>query len=332
MREHEWSLRLMLNGDAIRLGTVSDVVDKIFGRFSIEIGVSDDVCAYDWRFEGDRLDMSMEVSSVSENGVTVDNPALLRYLLSPNPGVSANSLAHRLVALTYLSAERVGPREVYTLADPQIAPVVGPAGEHTASVLHLGRDKDVLDELVLTGVPSTRLRQVDARMRTFFPGCSVSVDRVPQTNFVTLGLRTSEETDYHRPINVGFGITQVLPIVVAVLSASRNDILLIENPEVHLHPAGQAQIGQFLADAAMAGVQVIIETHSDHVLNGIRRAVKSGSLAPDQVAIHFFRSRSQDSAQVISPQIDRTGNIDVWPDGFFDQFDKDTSYFAGWGD
>jgi predicted ATPase len=151
-------------------------------------------------------------------------------------------------------------------------------------------------------------------------------------NAVTLGIRTSDETDYHRPINVGFGLTQILPILVAVLSANRNDLLLIENPEVHLHPAGQALMGSFLALAASTGPQIILETHSDHVLNGIRRAVRKQTLKPQQVALHFFRPPQPDLDQVVSPQLDLLGNIDVWPEGFFDQFDKDMNYFAGWGE
>ena len=169
-------------------------------------------------------------------------------------------------------------------------------------------------------------------MRTLFPGCGVDLQQVPQTNAVTLGLRTADDTGFHRPVHTGFGLTQILPIVVAALSEAQGDIMLIENPEVHLHPAGQALMGEFLADVARAGVQVIVETHSDHVLNGIRRAVKTGRVKPEQVLVHFFRPRSDDGAQVYSPTLDAAGNIDIWPEGFFDQFDKDMNYFAGWGD
>ena len=91
-------------------------------------------------------------------------------------------------------------------------------------------------------------------------------------------------------------------------------------------------MGQFLADVASAGVQVIIETHSDHILNGIRRAVRSNRLKPEQATLHFFRPRKNGATQVITPQIDRDGNVDAWPEGFFDQFDKDMNYFAGWGE
>ena len=169
-------------------------------------------------------------------------------------------------------------------------------------------------------------------MREFFPGCSIEIVQVPQANGITLGLKTSNATDFHRPVHVGFGLTQVFPIVVAALTAEPEDLLLIENPEVHLHPAGQALMGRFLAQVAAAGIQVLIESHSDHVLNGIRRAVKASVLAAENVLLHFFRSRDGESEPVVSPTIDETGNIDVWPAGFFDQFDRDMNYFAGWGE
>lgn len=333
IREHEWSVRLMLNGNSIKLGTVSDVVDKIHGRKTFKIGVTDDGRIYQWSFTGDRTDMSMVVDDVVvDNKKSEDHPEHLRFLLPTTLGKSDSRLAKRLRGLSYLTAERVGPREVYSLEDRQIAEVVGPAGEHAASVLQWGRDETVIDGLVRSNAPNTRLRQVEERMRMFFPGCSLILHQIPQVNAVTLGLRTSDDTDFHRPVHVGFGLTQVLPIVVAALSASVEDIILIENPEVHLHPAGQALMGQFLAEVANAGIQIIVETHSDHVLNGIRRSVKAEILKPELVAVHFFRPRSLDGSQVISPLIDKTGNIDTWPEGFFDQFDKDMNYFAGWGE
>lgn len=327
MREHEWSVRLMLNGESVQLGTVSDVVDKVYGRRECEIGLIDGDTSYQWTFTGERSEMSMAVKRVTVRGIPLEDPTQLHYLLSldePSP------LSERLKNLTYLTAERIGPRETYKIDDPQVAPVVGASGGHAASVLHLKRDERVCEELALPDVSSNLLHQVEARMQTFFPECRLEVAPVPRANAVTLGIRTSDDTDFHRPIHAGFGITQVLPIVVATLSATHNSLVLIENPEVHLHPAGQAQMGQFLAEVAQSGVQVILETHSDHILNGIRRAVKAGRLSAEQVAIHFFQSRSDDEAQVVSPILDRTGNIDTWPDGFFDQFDKDMNHFAGW--
>ena len=327
MREHEWSLRLMLNGESVQLGTVSDIVDKVYGRSECEIGLIDEEIPYQWMFTGERTEMSMAVKRVVANGVSIDDPTRLRYLLSPD---TMSSLAERLKNLTYLTAERMGPREMYAMDDPQITPVVGPSGEDAVSVLYARRDEHVCEALTLPDASSRSLQQVEARMRTFFPGCRLEIQPVSYANAVTLGLRTSDDTDFHRPVHAGFGITQILPIVIAALAAKPKDLLLIENPEVHLHPAAQVQMGQFLAKVAHSGIQVILETHSDHILNGARRAVRAGVLSADQVAIHFFRPRLNNESQVVSPILDSTGNIDSWPDGFFDQFDKDMNHFAGW--
>ena len=350
MREHEWSYRLMLNGAAIRLGTVADVIDRVHGHSECGIALHDgDETRVEWEFAGDREEMAMvvrrsfgetgdgaswegtggmkadahgvipgtgegtiqetqlsdiagatkgmgqEVSDLTWSSLSWDiDESPLHCLLPLRIWVrspDSQSLTNRLRGLTYLTAERQGPRESYPLDDLQLAPVVGPKGEHAVSIVHLGRDLSVLDGLRLQEVPPHLFRQVEARMGSFFPGCALAIDQVPRASVVTLGIRISRGTDFYRPAHTGFGLTQVLPIVVASLSAGRDDLLLIENPEVHLHPAGQAAMGKFLAEVAGAGVQVIIETHSDHVLNGIRRAVKSDVLSPGSVALHFFRPR-----------------------------------------
>ena len=352
MQENEWSIRIMLNGNVVRLGTVTDVVDQVNGRNSFEIGLADDFVNCQWSFQGNRSDMSLEVETVDVDGDVFRYPRNLQFLLPRSAGQSAMSLANRIRDLTYITAEREGPRDVYLLEDqyagirarqlvdgegsPEprqvIVARVGSRGENAVSVLYRGRDETVADELRLPGSAPTLLHQVGARLSTFFPGCAVDVQQVPNADAVTLGIRISETTGFLRPIHCGFGITQVLPIVVAALSVPKGSLLLIENPEVHLHPAGQALMGQFLADVTHAGIQVIVETHSDHVLNGIRRAVKSGRLTADEVALHFFRGRSADAPQALTLTMDNSGSVDVWPDGFFDQFDKDMNYFAGWGE
>ena len=337
IREHEWSTRLMLNGAAVCLGTVADVIDEAEGRRTVEISIQDDDLDCHWEFDGDRFEMSMTVARVmvSHGGGTDAAPTALRYLL-PLPQdeeLNDDSLQLRLLEMSYLTAERLGPRESYSLVDPSHGPVVGSKGEHAVGILYSGGDERVLDGLIVPDAPPTRLRQTEARMKQLFPGCELAVDKIARANAVTLGLRTSNDTGFHRPVHTGFGLTQVLPIIVAALSAKRNGLLLIENPEVHLHPAGQAAMGKFLAEVAAAGVQVIIETHSDHVLNGIRRSVKDGILSHEDAALHYFRPQGSELnklPQVSSPIMSQDGSIDSWPDGFFDQIEKDTDYFAGW--
>jgi predicted ATPase len=330
--EQEWSSKLMMNGEELALGTVTDVIDKITGRSTFSIGMVDDDSPVRWEFErGDKRDMSATVRRLQIDTREFASGFQLRYLFPVLDSKETPNLAQRLLRLSYLTAERVGPREVYPLEDPASVQVVGPRGEKAASLLHWGREESVLPNLVLADAPPTRLRQVEARMRQFFPACSIEVQQVPQVNAVTLGIRTSSATDYHRPVNVGFGLTQALPIFVAALSANKSDLLLVENPEVHLHPAGQVKMALFLATVAAAGVQVILETHSDHILNGIRRAVKTGVIPHHRVICHYFRDREEPGDQVVTPLIDKNGNIDAWPKGFFDQFDQDANFFAGWG-
>jgi predicted ATPase len=330
---HEWSTRLQLNGSELELGTVGDVVDQVYGRFEFGIGIIAEDCSVRWTFSfgEDKQAMSAMVASVSVNGAAIPNPEKLRFLF-PEPLGVAEWLANRLRSLAYLTAERVGPRDSYPLQDPSATQVVGPRGENAVGLLFQQRDTKVLPALIQETEPPTLLKQVEARMRSFFPGTVLQVEKVPQTNSVVLGLRTSDATEFLRPVNVGFGLTQVLPIIVAALAAKEGDLLLVENPEVHLHPAGQALVGLFLTEVAAAGVQVLVESHSDHVLNGIRRAVKRGKLPSDKVALHFFKSRDEKGDQVETPTLDASGNIDRWPEGFFDQFDKDMNYFAGWGE
>lgn len=332
MREHEWSSRLMLNGDVVRLGSTVDVIDQVYGTHSCDISLQDrDSTWFRWKFEGGRRDLSLKVASVSIDDVEKLNPTGLRHLLPWPHGES--SFTQRLQGLTYLTAERLGPREYYILADLQSTPVVGSDGKYAVSVLDSGRDLPVLDELMVQNILPDRFRQVEARMAHFFPGCVLDIEPTSRANAAMLGIRRSGDTGFLRPVHAGFGLTQILPIIVAALSASKDDLLLIENPEVHLHPAGQAQMGKFLAEVAAAGVQVILETHSDHILNGIRRAVKGKMLPPEDVALYFFRprgSQTDDTPQVQSPTLNNEGRLDDWPDGFFDQFDKDMNYFAGW--
>ena len=356
-RDHTNSTRIILNGDMVKLGTVTDVVDQVTGRNSILIGLADDEGSIQWSFSGDRTDMSMKLVKLVVDGVEIVlDPAFLESDTGLWAGFSsygnANEVVGAIERLNFIAAEREGPREVYPLKDMyslmRLRPLgvvsdpyaddqrfstrVGSRGENAISVLYWKRDELIADALRITGTVPTLMHQVGARMNTFFPGCSVNVQPVPQANAVTLGIRMSEATEYLRPIHCGFGITQVLPIVISALSIPQNDLFLIENPEAHLHPAGQALMGQFLAELANYGIQVIVETHSDHVLNGIRRAVKRGTIPAERVMLHFFRSRSADGPQVMSPVVDSSGNVDFWPEGFFDQFDKDVDYFAAWGE
>ena len=131
-------------------------------------------------------------------------------------------------------------------------------------------------------------------------------------------------SDY-RSNNVGFGITYTLPILLALLASEEDTLVLLENPEAHLHPKGQFKLGELMVRAASCGIQVIVESHSDHVLNGIRVAVRNMNETnkdeTDKVKL-FYLSRSTETPKVDTPTIDKHGRIDDWPEGFFDEYEK----------
>lgn len=131
-----------------------------------------------------------------------------------------------------------------------------------------------------------------------------------------------------RPTNVGFGLTYALPIVVACLTAGPGSLILLENPEAHLHPRGQSRMASLIAAAASAGAQLVVETHSDHVLDGTRLAVKQGRLAAEDTAVHFFRGNGA-GVEIITPTVAEDGSLSEWPEGFFDESDHTLDQLLG---
>ena len=125
---------------------------------------------------------------------------------------------------------------------------------------------------------------------------------------------------------MGFGVSYALPIVLAGLTARRGGLIVVENPEAHLHPAGQSRMGVFLAWLASRGVQVVVETHSDHILNGVRRAIgEYRFLDHDSAIAHYFDSAESDIPSIHRLDFTSIGGISHWPRGFFDQYQIDVA-------
>lgn len=123
--------------------------------------------------------------------------------------------------------------------------------------------------------------------------------------------------------NTGFGYTYALPIVIDGLIAKKGSLLIVENPEAHLHPKAQSNMGYFLGKMGAAGLKIVIETHSEHVVNGVRRAALSNlGLNPEDVNIYFFQS-AKEECNYLPITIDSDGNLSDFPVDFFDQVRQD---------
>ena len=178
--------------------------------------------------------------------------------------------------------------------------------------------------------------QVNAWLQVVSPGAQIKISKceVEDSNQFIQSVAYGRPGCEHefKPQSVGFGISYVLPVLVALLTAQPNDIVIIENPEAHLHPRGQAEMGNLIARAAAYGVQVFVETHSDHVINGVRVAVKKGIVKPDDVNIAFFERKGHEVeaedgskhkeyyADVRNIKIDANGSLSEYPEDFLDEW------------
>jgi hypothetical protein len=123
--------------------------------------------------------------------------------------------------------------------------------------------------------------------------------------------------------DVGFGVSQALPILVALHAARPHQVVYIEQPETHLHPKAQTRLGDILVDAAKRGVRVVVETHSSLLLRAVQTSVAKGEIAPDRVSLNWF-SRDQETGftKVEKANLDSAGRFGSWPVDFDEVADE----------
>lgn len=307
-REH-----VELNGvDTLELGGPGDVIHR---------EASDDVARVEvFGPEGECSRWAFRAASAIETQA-------LNATVIERPHDYTGALAEPAPRFCYLCAERMGPRDVLSASAANREELdVGSRGEFVAQVLasfdrlrvRAGRVEDSSTEMQI----SSLLHQTESWMGRIVRPTQIDAQWFPNTSVTRLRFKVPGlRTEWTRAPNAGFGVSYALPIVVAALRAAVGGLLIVENPEAHLHPAGQSRMGGFLARVAADGVQVFLETHSDHVLNGIRVAVSDGSAAlrREQAVIHFFRAQDDVGPVLESMELRRTGQLSGWPAGFFDQ-------------
>ncbi|MFE9138484.1 DUF3696 domain-containing protein [Streptomyces sp. NPDC007355] len=237
----------------------------------------------------------------------------------------------------YLKADRITPATTYPRSHHQAIGrgFLGSRGEHAVNFLR-HHAQGVMPDGPLRHTQAgghTLLDQVVAWMQELCPGVNLEASEIPGIDSVRLsygfgGTAGLDSTRRRRPTNVGFGLTYALPIVVACLTAGPGSLILLENPEAHLHPRGQSRMASLIAAAASAGAQLVVETHSDHVLDGTRLAVKQGRLAAADTAVHFFRGNGA-GVEIITPTVAEDGSLSEWPEGFFDESENTLDQLLG---
>ncbi|MET7731478.1 DUF3696 domain-containing protein [Streptomyces sp. NPDC005402] len=314
----------LLNGELVELGTAQDVLHEDFGA-------ADDLSHIVGRPASPYVAFVVEQEGARYGwGAAYDTSQpdqdLMPVWMPPPEGTAP--FAYR--PFQYLQADRITPAVTYPRSH-QIAIArgfLGVRGEHAVNYLrHHAEDVVDADRLWHPRATSPQLLDLtNAWMQELCPGVNLQASAIEGTDSVRLsygfgGTAGINATRRRRPTNVGFGLTYALPIVIACLTATPDSLILLENPEAHLHPKGQTRMAALLAATAATGAQLIVETHSDHVLNGVRIAVKQGRLQPEGAVVHYFRGNGA-GAEVVSPRIDKDGMLAQWPQGFFDEWEN----------
>jgi predicted ATPase len=168
------------------------------------------------------------------------------------------------------------------------------------------------------------LEQIGDNLRTLGLTWTVSASAVNDTQVELKVGRMYEPArggahDLVNIADVGFGVSQTLPVVVALQVARPGQLVYIEQPELHLHPRAQVAMARLLANAANRGVRVVAETHSSLLLVGVQSLVAEEVLAPDKVKLHWFeRNKKDGSTDIRSADLDAAGAYGDWPVDFFD--------------
>ena len=217
-------------------------------------------------------------------------------------------LAFNIARSIHLPGSRGTPERTYKLTST--GPwYIGGFENYAASLIH---EWQVTGDKRLTAVTNAlRKLKLTNQVRTNKIGdarIELQVARLPSGR--------SSNPDMVSIADVGFGVSQVLPVLVAVIAAEPGRLVYIEQPELHLHPNAQVTLAQILADAAKRGVRVVIETHSSLLLLGVQTLVAEGKLSSELIKMHWFSRRRNGASKVSSGNLDKAGTYGNWPVDF----------------
>lgn len=231
----------------------------------------------------------------------------------------------QLQQVYYLGPLRQDPRRTYSWSG-EVPQHVGTKGERSVEAILASRDRRIVPKYRARGLMFSQMisKWLDRLgLLSQFNAREIAKDRKEyEVSVQTQGSGTSVLLP-----DVGFGVSQVLPVVVECFYAPANSTVVIEQPELHLHPRVQSELADLFIEAIRArendedrGMQFIIESHSEHFLRRLQRRVAEGGIEPQDIALYYCEP-GKDGAQIRELPVNLFGEIDGWPDDFFgDEF------------
>ena len=220
------------------------------------------------------------------------------------------SLAFKISNSIHLRGLRGNPERTYkrTSTGPKYS---GTFENYVASIIHEWQEtKDKRLKTLGDALHTLGLTRKVNTQKVGDVGIEIKVNRLQHSS--------TDDKDKVNIADVGFGVSQVLPVLVAVIAAEAGQLVYLEQPELHLHPRAQVALAQVLADAAKRGVRVVAETHSSLLLLGIQTLVAEGDLSPELVKLHWFSRNKDGVTEVSSVDLDEAGAYGDWPMDFDD--------------
>ncbi|MFC3040702.1 DUF3696 domain-containing protein [Virgibacillus xinjiangensis] len=325
---------------------IEEYLETILGDFNLS-EIYSLIKIFLYRMDNEKLDYILNYLSKSYNGleqirnmkenirklpinslrISNDNKTLTNFR-----GINSY-IRKRFASIYYLGPLREAPKVYYNRYGSHDPMYVGPRGENVAFVLKHYSKREITAILPPKNGEEFNLNQLIPEVTTLGEAVKewlayIGVAHEVSVNSVgKLGLSLQANVDGRSNsdlTNVGVGVSQVLPIIVLGLSSREtNTILLFEQPELHLHPYVQSRLGDFFVSLQMLGKQVIAETHSEYLINRMRLHIAKGKIRyNDDLKIYFCEKDEGDSAHFTKVQIDNYGSIDYYPEGFFDETEK----------
>lgn len=288
-----------LNGPYISVGDFKDAKN---------FNVAEKLISLDISFpHNDSVGIVFDQNGVKENGFYIQDMKLF-------------GTPEDFLTVSYLSCNRIGAEDIYkkNFVDEKN---IGVNGEYAIYCLDKNKSVNLPQELVKDYNSYTLISQVNYWLN-YILNSSITTEDVVGTDYVKC-FYTNDQGKQVRPKNTGAGLSYLISIIVMCLLSKKGDIIIIENPEIHLHPNAQAKVCEFLYFVSNADRQLFVETHSDHVFNGIRAGIATQTMNGNEIAVNFFSLDSRNCTKNNVIEFGKRGRILNCVDGLFDQFDID---------